>query len=231
MWPGFRIFQDYQQNRLLDLTNIMFFLLKVVKRNKKYHIPLGGCTMNISSKLIMSAAFVLMLFCIIKAEELYLTLEDDVNIVLKTSHKWRYEKDGEVSQFVGKPIILDDGNIIVLNKNGTWGYEKTGKADHSVPSSQLQSLNAVGMAMRSDLSEARAAAMETAMNNLAKQLSQSTPDIAGVELQVITECLGNEEREIESSDVFKELYKVTVKLSVDEAAIRNALHCIRSRSE
>gem|GEM_PF-4948612 len=162
------------------------------------------------------------------ADELYLTLEDGVAVVLHTNHTWRYQKPGDATSMIGKPIDLDDGSTLVLQKNGTWGFvtDKTGRP--GAPSSGLQSLNSVGVAKRSDLGDARAEAMKTALERLAKQFRSAMPKLV-VEERVLMECIESEEKDVETSDEWVDMYKATVKLNVDEMGIRNILHCIESR--
>ena len=185
--------------------------------------------MKSSGFVLMALAFMFLNGPDAQAEQLFLTLEDGVSVVLNTDYTWQYEKKGASSSFVGKPITLDDGNTLMLKKDGTWGYITEAKGDRGKPTSGLQSLHATGMAKRSDLSVAGAEAMETALERLAKQLREAMPDLK-VSDQVLTECIAAEDKDVESSDDYDgSLYSATIKLALDEMGIRNILHCVETR--
>jgi hypothetical protein len=183
--------------------------------------------MRLPKDLRKAIACVLVLVPFLAAEDLYLTLEDGVSVILHTNYTWDYEKGGAISSHLGEPITLDDGSTLVLNKNGTWGFvveEDTGGRK----TTNLQSVNAVGVSQREELDEARAGAMEEALKRLAKQLRAGIPELSGTKEQTLLDCVENEEKSVESSEERLKLWKATVKLGLDAAGIQNILHCVET---
>jgi hypothetical protein len=184
--------------------------------------------MNFMSRLC--SVLVLCGVCISFSEEMYLTLDDDVTVILKTNHTWKYESEGAATALIGKPVTLEDGSTIILNKNRTWGSVNGSEPVDRIQSTKLESLNAAGIAKRGDLSEAGTAAMETAMSQLVKQLYESSPEAATAGMQTVSECLQSQEYDNETSHSYEnKMYNVTVRLTIDEIAINRTLDCIKTR--
>jgi len=180
-----------------------------------------------SSAVVISAVCVMLFALSALCEDMYLTLEDGVSVVLHSNHTWSYDEGNKASLSLGKPITLDDGTTLVVNKDGTWGFVLD-KQGGSVKSTNLESVNAVGIAKREQVSDAKASAMETALGRLAKQMKSAVPDLANVKEQTLLDCIQKEEKEVESSEEMQEIWKATVKLRLDGTGVRNVLHCVES---
>ncbi|MBD3390777.1 MAG: hypothetical protein GF418_01970 [Chitinivibrionales bacterium] len=178
--------------------------------------------------LISAVTAVLSVFVPARAEDMYLTLEDGVSVILHTDYTWDYEKGGEVSRHLEEPISLDDGSTLVLKKDGTWGFVAEGLAGGTRKPTNLTAVNAVGVSKRSALDEARAGAMEEAIERLSKQLRDASPELADAPLQTVIDCVTKEEKAVETREEQLDLWKATVKLSLDATGIQNVFHCVRT---
>jgi hypothetical protein len=175
-------------------------------------------TKTIRSAAMLAAILLSALF----AEDLYLTLEDGVSVILHQNYTWDYQEGDEKSIGLGKPILLDDGSTIVVNKNGTWGFVTDKLSQRPGIETDVASVSGVGVAQREKLDDAKASAMETALKRLAKQFKAAVPELK-VDEQTLIDCIYKEEKNIETGEVKLKLWKATVKLQLDEQGVQNVL--------
>jgi hypothetical protein len=123
---------------------------------------------------------------------------------------------------------MEDGSVMVLNDNGTWSYMTAPQGGASGDKGQVSSLHSEGSALRAKVTDAQNAAMQTALEALAKQMRKAMPGLEADD-KVLVKCLDNEDKSTNWSEKrVGKSYESKVKLGMDEKGIQNVLECIKN---
>jgi hypothetical protein len=179
-------------------------------------------------RFIVAAALLCALGFAARGENLYLTVQDSIAIVLHANKTWDFARDGKRGKVnFDEPVTLEDGSELRLWKNGAWAFVGSSPA-RAGERNDMDTAFASAVVKRSSLADAKTGAMDEAVKRLADQLIAGTKHTKP-NRQKLMVCIQNEDKDVESSDEQRNgTYAATVKLSMDAEGIRNVIECANS---
>jgi hypothetical protein len=163
---------------------------------------------------------------IIQAEDMYLTLDSGVEIALHADYTWSIRSNAEGKEIHTRKVELDDGRTLLISKDGGWGFAGDGASRTKGVS--VSTMYAIGVARRSALPEASAAAMIEASRRLALQIQPIASD-PEVDPAIIMRCIDNADKDVNTAEEKTEGWRVTVKLTLEEGGIEQVMRCLAGR--
>ncbi len=162
------------------------------------------------------------------AQDMYLELEEGVEIVLYEDFSWAYRSgDGPERKEISY-IELEDGRELAVAPDHTWGYRQEGKEGSLGKLEQMESLYAIGVARRHDYQEATASARKEADRRLALQILPLAQN-SSLEYEDVFDCLQNDPGNVQYHDEKKDGWQVTVRITLDGSALSEVLGCLKAR--
>ncbi len=184
---------------------------------------MGGFMKRLTAGIVLALAFMILIR--VRAEDMYLTLDDGAVVVLHADYTWEVSPDSPHGSIQTQKVMLDDGRALVIEADKTWKYAGGGSAK-----SMVSTMYAIGVAKRADLTEASAAAMIEATRRLALQI-QPIADNPEIDHTIIMRCIDNSEKAVNAAEEKTDGWKVTVKVTLDETGIDQVMQCLVQQNQ
>ncbi len=158
-------------------------------------------------------------------QDMYLELEDGLEIVLYQDYSWDYSQGNGPRRTEISYIELEDGRELAISPDHTWGYRQAGKEGSLGKLEQLESLYAIGVARRADYQQATTAARTEADRRLALQILPLAQD-ASLQYEDVLSCLQKSPGDVQYHDEKKDGWQVTARITMDGENLSAVLQCL-----
>jgi hypothetical protein len=180
-----------------------------------------------------AAAKALLAACVLavaaRGGDMTLDLGNGVEVFLHEDSSWSYKERPAKEIDEDQYITVDRGQIIMIGVEGNWRFVDGKQAKEATTKIVYETMFASGMSESKVHREADAKAMEMAIGKMVTKLRKAVG--SKVSSTLVKKCLMMQDGVIEKQETFGKLWRVTVKISLDDAGVKRIIACSQEYEE
>jgi hypothetical protein len=158
-----------------------------------------------------------------------LSLSDATKIILHADYTWEFAKCADTTLIGDMPVTLTNGRSLVVAVNKTWRFTDGRDGDMEESGIDLETVYATGIAQQTTYESALATARKEVARRLVLQLLSAIPPTGMADTSFFG-CIETVPKQEEISKKKRSVWEVTVKTTLNKAAIQAAIACMQVQS-